>query len=134
MTFVLISGSGTSKIDFKQQIVLQFQYRIFNSTKIFLEEPESKHTLCWPNKFLKITTIKPGGDKMAKVNKINISSIETILPPEIIEKILKLLTYIEICQAKLICRRWNEVIIKGKLVKKVSRKILHILCLYLLKR
>ena len=71
---------------------------------------------------------------MAKVNKINISSIETILPPEIIEKILKLLTYIEICQAKLICRRWNEVIIKGKLVKKVSRKILHILCLYLLKR
>ena len=44
------------------------------------------------------------------------------LPPEMVEQILKLLNIKEICQAKLICRRWKEVIVEGNLVKKSSGK------------
>ena len=53
-----------------------------------------------------------------------LSDIENILPPEMLEKILKLLNYMEICQAKLICRRWKEIIIEGNLLKKASGKII----------
>ena len=57
-----------------------------------------------------------------------------------VEKILRLLSTKEICQAKLICRRWKEIIVKGNLVKKASGKILvhflstrifHISCFYI---
>ena len=57
-----------------------------------------------------------------QTKKRKFSDVENILPPEMLEKILKLLNYMEICQAKLICRRWKEVIVKGNLVKKSSGK------------
>ena len=60
---------------------------------------------------------------MEEANKTNISLIHNVLPPEMLEKILKLLNYKEICQAKLICRRWKEIIDKGNLLKKVAGKI-----------
>ena len=44
------------------------------------------------------------------------------LPPEIVEKILRLLNYMDICQAQLICKRWKEIIHRGKLMKKASGK------------
>ena len=39
------------------------------------------------------------------------------LPPEMVERILKILPFKEICQARRICKRWKEIIDKGKLVK-----------------
>ena len=57
---------------------------------------------------------------MAETKNTNISI--NILPPEMLVKILKLLKYKDLCQAQLICRRWNEII--GKIKKKVAGKIL----------
>ena len=57
-----------------------------------------------------------------QVKKRILSNVEKILPPEMVEKILKLLTCRDICQAKLICRRWKEIIDKGNLVKKALGK------------
>ena len=77
---------------------------------------------------------------MAEARKTRICAIFDILPPEMVEKILRLLSIKEICQAKLICRRWKEIIVKGNLVKKASGKILvhflstrifHISCFYI---
>ena len=48
--------------------------------------------------------------------------INIILPPEMLEKILKLLNFKDICQANLVCRRWNEIIVNGKVLKKVAGK------------
>ena len=59
---------------------------------------------------------------MAKVNNTSISPILDVLPPEMLETILRFLNYKEICQAKLICRRWKEIIVTGNLVKKASGK------------
>ena len=61
-----------------------------------------------------------------KPKKIRISFIHYILPPEIFEKILTLLNYKEICQAQLICRRWKEIVKKGKLLEKASGKFLEL--------
>ena len=58
-----------------------------------------------------------------QVKKRILSNVENILPPEMVEKILKLLNFKDICQAKLICRRWKEIIVKGNLLKKASGKI-----------
>ena len=48
--------------------------------------------------------------------------INITLPPEMLEKILKMLNFKDICQANLVCRRWNEIIVKGKVLKKASGK------------
>ena len=48
--------------------------------------------------------------------------INIILPPEMLEKILKLLNFKDICQANLVCKRWNEIIVKGNVLKKASGK------------
>ena len=46
--------------------------------------------------------------------------INIILPPEMLEKILKLLNFNDICRAILVCRRWNDIIVKGKVLKKAQ--------------
>ena len=51
------------------------------------------------------------------------ANILNMLPPEMVEKILKLFKLKEICQAQLVCKRWKEIIIKGNLVKKVAGKM-----------
>ena len=48
--------------------------------------------------------------------------INIILPPEMLEKILKLLHFKDTCQANLVCKRWNEIIVKGKVLKKAAGK------------
>ena len=50
--------------------------------------------------------------------------INIILPPEMLEKILKFLNFKDICRGNLVCRRWNEIIAKGNLLKKVAGKML----------
>ena len=60
--------------------------------------------------------------RMEGENKANMSLILNMLPPEMLEKILKLLKLKEICQAQLVCKRWKEIIVKGNLVKKASGK------------
>ena len=59
---------------------------------------------------------------MEEANKTNTSIILYMLPPEMLEKILNFLTYNEICQAKLISRRWKEIIDKGNVLKKAADK------------
>ena len=52
------------------------------------------------------------------------SSLIEMLPPEILEKIFKLLNHIDIRHAKLMCKRWKEIIDNGNLVKKALGKII----------
>jgi hypothetical protein len=59
---------------------------------------------------------------MEEAKKTNMSLILYMLPPEMLEKILNFLTYNEICQAKLISRRWKEIIDQGNLLKKAAGK------------
>ena len=61
--------------------------------------------------------------RLTKSKKMKHSIIHEILPPEMVEKILKLLNYNEICNAQLVCRRWKEIIEKGNVVKTISGKI-----------
>ena len=57
---------------------------------------------------------------MERANKANMSLILNMLPPEMLEKILNFLNYKEICKAKLISRRWKEIIDKGNVLKKAA--------------
>ena len=57
-----------------------------------------------------------------EVKKKILSDVENILPPEMLEKILKLLKLKEICQAQLVCRRWKEIIDMGNLKRKATGK------------
>ena len=57
---------------------------------------------------------------MVEAKKTNISLILYMLPAEMLEKILNFLNYKEICQAKLISRRWKEIIDKGNVLKKAA--------------
>ena len=52
------------------------------------------------------------------------TTINDLLPSEIIEKILKLLNLKEKCHAQLICRRWKGIIDNGNLLIKAAGKIL----------
>ena len=76
------------------------------------------------NQFTKISRKrKPDGQiNSVQANKRRRSDVENILPPEMVEKILKLLKLKEICQAQLVCKTWKEIIVKGNLVKKVAGK------------
>ena len=60
---------------------------------------------------------------MGEANKTNTCLIQNMLPPEMVEKILKLLNFKDTCQANLVCKRWNEIIVKGKVLKKATGKI-----------
>ena len=60
---------------------------------------------------------------MAEARRMKLSAINDILPPEIIEKVLKLLNYKDTNKARLICQRWRQIIDNGKLVKKASGKL-----------
>ena len=57
-----------------------------------------------------------------EIKLIKLSMKPNILPPEILEKILKLLNYKDLCQTELICKRWKEIVINIK--RKVLGKIL----------
>ena len=76
------------------------------------------------NQFTKICRKrKPDGQiNSDQTKKRRVSDVENILPPEMLEKILKLLNLKEICQAQLVCKRWKEIIVEGNLVKKVAGK------------
>ena len=53
-----------------------------------------------------------------QTKKRRVSDVKNILPPEMVEKILKFLTCRDICQAMLTCRRWREITDKGNLLTK----------------
>ena len=77
------------------------------------------------NQFSKISKSvgkrKPDGQIVSfQAKKKRLSDVENILPPEVVEKILKLLNFKDICLANSVCRRWNEIIVKGNLMKKAS--------------
>ena len=60
---------------------------------------------------------------MAQAKKMKLSVIHDVLPPEILEKIFKLLNYKDINQVMLICRRWKEFIDDSNLLKKAAGKV-----------
>ena len=60
---------------------------------------------------------------MADTKRIKLSVSFSHLPPEMVEKILKLLNIKNICQARVICKQWKEIIDRGNLLKKASGKI-----------
>ena len=55
--------------------------------------------------------------------------INNILPPEMVEKILKILNCKDIYQLQRFCRRWKEIIDKGNLKKKATGKTSNLLLL-----
>ena len=59
-----------------------------------------------------------------EAKRLKITTINTVLPPEMIEQILKFLNYKDIYQSLLTCKIWKEIIINGNLLKKASGKIL----------
>ena len=59
-----------------------------------------------------------------EAKRLKITTINTILPSEMIEQILTFLNYKDIYQAQLTCKLWKEIIINGNLLKKASGKIL----------
>ena len=59
---------------------------------------------------------------MVEAKKMRLSVTHDILPPELVEKILKLLKIKDLCQAQLICRTWKSIIDKGNFMKKASGK------------
>ena len=61
---------------------------------------------------------------MADTKRIKLSVSFSHLPPEMVEKILKLLNIKNICQARVICKQWKEIIDRGNLLKKASGKTL----------
>ena len=69
--------------------------------------------------------------KIPEAKKMELSTIHEILPPEMVEKILKLLNCKDIYQSQLVCRRWKEIIDLGNLLKKALGKtwILPINCI-----
>ena len=79
------------------------------------------------NQFSKISKSEGKRNSDSQINSVQtkkrrVSDVENILPPEMLEKILKLLKLKEICQAQLVCKRWKEIIVEGNLVKKVAGK------------
>ena len=60
--------------------------------------------------------------KISNNERMPDDQINNILPPEILDKILKLLNFNDICRANLVCRRWNEIIVNGNVLKKSSGK------------
>ena len=80
------------------------------------------------NHFTKISSFD-GKRKLISQNnnvqskKTRLSVIHNILPPEILDKVLKLLHYKDICKAQLVCRRWREIVDNGNLSKKALGKI-----------
>ena len=54
---------------------------------------------------------------MTDAKRMKLSVNFNSLPPEMVERILKLLPVKHMCQARLICKRWKEIIDKGNLVK-----------------
>ena len=78
------------------------------------------------NQFTKISRKrKPDGQiNSVQTKKRRVSDVENILPPEMLEKILKFLNFKDICRGNLVCRRWNVIIAKDNLVKKVTGKML----------
>ena len=61
---------------------------------------------------------------MAYAKRMKLSVCVNLLPPEIVEKILELLNVQKICQVRVICKQWKEIIDKGNLLKKASGNIL----------
>ena len=81
------------------------------------------------NQFTKISRKRKPDSQINSVQtkKRRVSDVENILPPELLEKILKLLNFLDICKAQFICKRWKDIIIKGNLLKKASGKITDLL-------
>ena len=61
---------------------------------------------------------------MLEAKRMKLSTINDLLPPEMIEKILLFLDCKEIYKAQLICRRWKGIVDKGNLLIKAGGKIL----------
>ena len=57
---------------------------------------------------------------MLEAKRMKLSTINDLLPPEMIEKILKHLSFKEIRQAQLVCRRWKGIIDNGNLLMKAA--------------
>ena len=61
---------------------------------------------------------------MSDTKRMKLSVNFNSLPPEMVERILKLLNLMELCQARLICKIWKEIIDKGNLVKDAAGNFL----------
>ena len=115
---------NSTTFDLKVNAFQDFVNEVFSGT----DENQKAKLRTKLNQFSKISNLEwdektDGQIVSVQVKKRILSNVENILPPEMVEKILKLLTCRDICQAKLICRRWKEIIDKGNLVKKVAGKM-----------
>ena len=101
----------------------EFVNQVFSGT----DESQKAKLRTKLNQFSKISkSVGNSDDQIVSIQakKRRLSDVENILPPEMVEKILKLLKSKEICQAQLVCKRWKDIIVKSNLVKKVAGKML----------
>ena len=105
-----------------------FVHEVFSGT----DESQKAKLRTKLNQFSKISKSEgkrnsEGQISSVQTKKRRVSDVENILPPELLEKILKLLNFLDICKAQFICKRWKDIIIKGNLLKKASGKITDLL-------
>ena len=60
---------------------------------------------------------------ISKITKKNMSSINHVLPPEILRKIFVFLDIKSLCSARQTCKYWNEIIVAFELVEEAASKI-----------
>ena len=59
----------------------------------------------------------------SKITKKDIPTINHVLPPEILKKILEKLDIKSLCSARQTCKCWNEIIVAFELVEEAASKI-----------
>ena len=60
---------------------------------------------------------------ISKKTKKNMSTINHVLPPEILKKILEKLDIKNLCSARQTCKLWNEIIVAFEMVEEAASKI-----------
>ena len=58
-----------------------------------------------------------------KITKKNMSTINHVVPTEILKKIFELLDIKNLCSARQTCKFWNEIIIAFELVEEAASKM-----------
>ena len=59
----------------------------------------------------------------SKITKKDIPTINHVLPPEMLKKILEKLDIKSLCSARQTCKCWNEIIVAFELVEEAASKI-----------
>ena len=66
--------------------------------------------------------MEPSGTLVSKITTKDISTINDVLPTEILKKILERLDIKSLCLARQTCKRWKTIVDRFELVEEASSK------------